>query len=125
MEQYSIYENLESPLIARNIAKKRRKERILNVLSELGIEELKDKYPDQVSGGQRQRIAIARAMVTECPIVFADEPTGALDEENSVVVMELFKKLNEKGRTIIGITHDKKVAQYADRSIILQDGEIV
>lgn len=77
MDQYSIYENLESPLLARNVHKSERKEIIMQTIKDLGIEELKDKYPSQVSGGQRQRIAIARALVTNCPIVLADEPTGA------------------------------------------------
>ncbi len=123
MEEYSVYDNLESPLIARNIRKKERKNRILNVLNELGISDLKDKYPSQISGGQRQRVSIARAMVVDTPIILADEPTGALDEENTKNVMELFTKLHELGKTIVVITHDKKVAEYANRIITLKDGE--
>lgn len=125
MEQYSIYENLESPLLARNVRKASRKKIILQTLTDLGIEALKDKYPTQVSGGQRQRIAIARALVTDCPIVLADEPTGALDEENTRNVMKLLCKMHEEGKTIVLITHDKEVAEYADRILALKNGELM
>ncbi len=91
----------------------------------MGIEALKDKYPAQVSGGQRQRIAIARALVTDCPIVLADEPTGALDEENTRNVMKLLCKMHEEGKTIVLITHDKAVADYAERILILKNGELI
>lgn len=124
MEEYSVYENLESPLIARNIRKRKRKDIILREAEKLGIVDLLDKYPTQISGGQRQRVAIARAMITDSQIVLADEPTGALDEENSAIVMELFCKMHKEGKTIVLITHDKEVARYADRVIVLKNGEI-
>lgn len=124
MEEYSIYENLESPLIARNIRKGKRKEIILEAVEKLGIQELVDKYPTQISGGQRQRVAIARAMITDTPIILADEPTGALDEENTQNVMALFEEMHKAGKTIVLITHDKKVAQYADRILVLRDGRL-
>lgn len=124
MEEYSIYENLESPLIARNVRKGKRKDIILQVVEKLGIEDLMDKYPTQISGGQRQRVSIARAMITDSPIVLADEPTGALDEENTHKVMELFSQMHKEGRTIVLITHDKEVAKYADRVLVLKDGRL-
>lgn len=124
MEEYSIYENLESPLIARNIRKGKRKEIILAAVEKLGIQELVDKYPTQISGGQRQRVAIARAMITDTPLILADEPTGALDEENTRNVMALFEEMHKAGKTIVLITHDKKVAQYADRILVLRDGRL-
>lgn len=124
MEEYSIYENLESPLIARNIRKGKRKEIILEAVEKLGIQELVDKYPTQISGGQRQRVAIARAMITDTPLILADEPTGALDEENTRNVMALFEEMHKAGKTIVLITHDKKVAQYADRILVLRDGRL-
>ncbi len=124
MEEYSIYENLESPLIARNIRKGKRKEIILAIVEKLGIQELVDKYPTQISGGQRQRVAIARAMITDTPLILADEPTGALDEENTRNVMALFEEMHKAGKTIVLITHDKKVAQYADRILVLRDGRL-
>lgn len=124
MEEYSIYENLESPLIARNIRKGKRKEIILEAVEKLGIQELADKYPTQISGGQRQRVAIARAMITDTPLILADEPTGALDEENTRNVMALFEEMHKAGKTIVLITHDKKVAQYADRILVLRDGRL-
>jgi putative ABC transport system ATP-binding protein len=124
MSQYTVFENIESPLTARNINKTERKKIVLEVAKELGIDDLLRKYPNQISGGQRQRTAIARAMAADCRIIFADEPTGALDHDNSVNIMDIFKTLNEKGKTIIVITHDKNVADYADTIIKLSDGRV-
>lgn len=124
MEEYTIYENLESPLIARNVRKGKRRDKILQVVEKLGIQDLLDKYPTQISGGQRQRVAIGRAMITDSPLILADEPTGALDEENTNNVMELFEEMHKEGRTIVLITHDKKVAKYADRILRLRDGRL-
>ncbi len=124
MDEYTVFQNVESPLLARNTPKRERKERILSKLEMLGILDLKDKYPTQLSGGQQQRVAIARALVTEAPILLADEPTGALDESNTKNVMELFKAIHKSGKTVILITHDPQVASYAERIIRLKDGEI-
>lgn len=124
MEEYNVFENIEAPLIARNIKKSERKKRIKEIVEKLGIEELLDKYPGQISGGQKQRVAFARALVTECPIILADEPTGALDEDNTKNVMKKFEDLHKEGKTIILITHDRKVAAYAERIIEIKDGHI-
>lgn len=124
MEEYNVAENIEAPLIARNVRKSERKKRIKETAEKLGIAELLDKYPSQISGGQKQRVAFARAWVTDCPIILADEPTGALDEENTKNVMEQFKAMHEAGKTIVVITHDKMVAAYADRVLNIRDGKI-
>ncbi len=124
MEKYNIYENIELPLVGKNIEKKKRKKRTLELAEQLGIRELLNKYPFQISGGQQQRVAIARALAAENPIILADEPTGALDEENTVNLMGLLKEINSNGKTIIVVTHDLKVAKYCNRIITLTDGRI-
>ena len=89
------------------------------------MEKLEKKYISQMSGGEQQRIAIARAIANEPEILFADEPTGNLDQENSRVVMELLEKLNRKGMTVVMVTHDTAVAEYGTRVIHVEDGKIV
>lgn len=107
------------------LANKRVKdEEIKNLLSTLGIENLIDKYPNEISGGQRQRVAIARALINNPKVIFADEPTGNLDSNNSLKVFELFKELSEKGTTIIVATHDKNLAKMANKIYELKDGKI-
>ena len=81
--------------------------------------------PNQLSGGQKQRVAIARALVSDCKYLLADEPTGALDKNTSRELMELLKKINEAGKTIILVTHDENVAAYAKRIIRIEDGKIM
>lgn len=125
MEEYDVFENIEAPLLARNVRKSVRKKKIREWTEKLGIEELLDKYPSQISGGQKQRVAFARALVVDSPIILADEPTGALDEENTKKVMDLFKALHNDGKTIVLITHDYKVANYADRIVKIKDGKII
>ena len=125
MEEYNVFENIEAPLLARNVRKSVRKKKIRELAEKLGIDELLDKYPSQISGGQKQRVAFARALVTNSPVILADEPTGALDEENTQKVMELFKELHNDGKTIVLITHDNMVANYADRIVNLRDGKVI
>lgn len=124
MDKYTVYENLEAPLLARNVRKKERKKDIMSIASLLGIEDILYKYPTQVSGGQKQRVAIGRTLMVDCQVIYADEPTGALDEENTKNVMDILKYINNKGRTVVVITHDNKVAEYADRVLTLCDGRI-
>lgn len=100
-------------------------EEIKNLLSTLGIENLIDKYPNEISGGQRQRVAIARALINNPKVIFADEPTGNLDSNNSLKVFELFKELSEKGTTIIVATHDKNLAKMANKIYEVKDGKII
>lgn len=125
MNQYTVYENVEVPLIAKNIKKSERKKLIDEVLKKLGIYEQKDKLPMHISGGQQQRTAIARAIVSKTKLVVADEPTGALDEKNSEEILKILKTLNEEGLTIIIVTHDPKVAEQAGRIIELSDGKVI
>ena len=100
------------------------KEEIFDLLKLLNIENLINKYPDEISGGQRQRVAIARALINNPKVIFADEPTGNLDSNNSLKVFELFKELSKKGTTIIVATHDKNLAKMANKIYELKDGKI-
>ena len=100
------------------------KEEIFDLLKLLGIENLIDKYPNEISGGQRQRVAIARALINNPKIIFADEPTGNLDSINSLNVFELFKTFANKGTTIIVATHDKSLAALANKIYEVKDGKI-
>ena len=100
------------------------KEEIFDLLKLLGIENLIDKYPNEISGGQRQRVAIARALINNPKVIFADEPTGNLDSKNSLNVFELFKNLTQKGTTIIVATHDKELASLANKIYEVKDGKI-
>ena len=105
--------------------KKASKQEILELLKSLGIENLIDKYPNEISGGQRQRVAIARAMVNNPKVIFADEPTGNLDSKNSLNVFDLFKTLTKKGTTVIVATHDKNLALKADITYEVKDGKLI
>lgn len=96
-----------------------------SLISMLGIEDRLKHYPDELSGGQKQRIAIARALANNPKVIFADEPTGALDTKTSSEIMELFKILNKEGKTIIIVTHDLEIAQQCDRIIEISDGKII
>ena len=100
------------------------KEEIFDLLKLLGIQNLIDKYPNEISGGQRQRVAIARALINNPKIIFADEPTGNLDSKNSLNVFELFKTFENKGTTIIVATHDKSLAELANKIYEVKDGKI-
>ena len=101
------------------------KEEIFELLRLLGIENLIDKYPNEISGGQRQRVAIARAMANNPKVIFADEPTGNLDSKNSLNVFDLFKTLTKKGTTVIVATHDKNLALKADITYEVKDGKLI
>jgi putative ABC transport system ATP-binding protein len=123
----SIYENIEYPLIMiQNLPEDEREKRVLNLLKEVGMLDLKDKTPEQISGGQMQRVAIARALVTNPKIVFADEPTANLDSKTAHMIIELMKKIQkEHNTTFVFATHDEKIVANVDRLITLVDGEIV
>lgn len=125
VEDFTAIENVMIPL---NFAKKKirdKKEKALEALRSVGIEELAKKPCNKLSGGQKQRVAIARAIVNEPSVILADEPTGALDSKTSAEIMELFKELNEQGRTVIIVTHDMKIAEQCGRVIEISDGNIV
>lgn len=124
MERYTAYENIELPLVVKKIKKSERKKKIQKVAKQLGIVEQLNKLPKQMSGGQQQRIAIARSLVSGADIILADEPTGALDNRNGIELMEMLKELNEIGKTIVLVTHDKEIAKYAKKIIYIKDGRI-
>jgi putative ABC transport system ATP-binding protein len=100
-------------------------ERATNVLKAVGLEDRMDHLPSELSGGQQQRVAIARALVNEPMIIFADEPTGNLDSKSSYEVMAIIKSLHEQGRTIVMVTHEPDIAEYAQRIICVRDGLVV
>lgn len=118
-------ENVEMPLNYAGVPRKARKEIAFRALERVGLAERVDFKPNQLSGGQMQRVAIARAMVNDPKILLADEPTGALDTKSSQQVMDLFQRLNEEGVTILMITHDPEIAQYAGRTVLIRDGELM
>ncbi|NNE69386.1 MAG: ABC transporter ATP-binding protein [Rhodothermales bacterium] len=119
-------ENVELPLLYdRSPGKKKTKELAKEALSMVGLGDRVDHVPSELSGGQQQRVAIARALVTKPAIVLADEPTGNLDSKTSVEVMDLFQTLNDKGITVLLVTHEHDVAEYAKRIIELKDGKII
>ena len=97
----------------------------IKALTDLGIAEQASKKVENMSGGQRQRVAIARAMVNNPPIILADEPTGNLDSTTAAEIMDIFKKLNSRGKTVVVVTHDEAVASYCSRQIVLSDGRLV
>jgi len=125
MKEYTVYENVEMPLIAKGIGFAARKKIVLESLEKVGILDLKNKLPKNISGGQQQRCAIARAIATDNKYLLADEPTGALDKHTTFELMDLLKKINESKKTIILVTHDKDVANYASRIINIEDGKII
>ncbi len=122
LKRNTILENVELPLIYAKLPRKERRERAATMLERMGLGNKMDFYPNQLSGGQQQRVAISRAVVTQPSILLADEPTGALDQKTGAQVMELFHELNEEGRTIIMITHDKHIAEHAGRIVKILDG---
>lgn len=125
IDDLNVNENVELPLIYMGIPKKERQQTVLEVLRSVNMSQRGKHLPSQLSGGQQQRVAIARAIVSKPKLVLADEPTGNLDSKNGLEVMEMLKRLNEQGTTIIMVTHSQHDATYADRIIYLHDGQIV
>ena len=113
------------PLLIRGVSRPTATEKAKEMLSLVGLENHSHHKPNELSGGQQQRVAIARALITNPAILLADEPTGALDSATGKEILELFKELNQRGNTIIQITHDITVAQVADRILHLKDGVLV
>lgn len=117
-------ENTELPMLYSKIGKKDRERRAQEALAQVGLADRADHFPSQLSGGQQQRVAIARALVNHPRILLADEPTGNLDSRTSVEVIEIFQRLNASGLTIILVTHEPDIAQFAKREIVFRDGQI-
>lgn len=121
----SVLENVKLPLMYSNVPEKEWDSRALKAIEAVGLSHRKFHDPARLSGGERQRTAIARALINEPEIIFADEPTGNLDTKTGEAIMEIFENLNRKmGHTLILITHEKEIADYADRIIKVKDGEI-
>jgi putative ABC transport system ATP-binding protein len=119
-------ENAELPLLYNNTVKSReRKERAINALNSVGLSDRLYHKPNQLSGGQQQRVAIARSLVNDPVVILADEATGNLDTRTSYEIMALFQELNEKGKTIVFVTHEPDIARCATRNIIFKDGLIL
>ena len=125
IDELTVYENVELPLIYMGIKAGKCKVRVNKVLEKVNLLHRVNHYPQQLSGGQQQRVAIARAVVTDCKLLLADEPTGNLDSVNGIEVMELLSDLNRQGTTVIIVTHSQRDAMYAHRVIQLLDGQIV
>src|SRR5437016_2303559 len=121
----SALENVELPLVYRGVSKKERRERAVEAMKMVGLEDRMTHKPAELSGGQRQRVAIARALVTQPTLLLADEPTGNLDSRTSIEVMALFQELNDQGITVLLVTHEPDVAQYAKRIVEVRDGRIL
>ena len=122
LSRQTALENVELPLTYAGVAKKERRERALQALTRVGLEDRVNFQPNQLSGGQKQRVAIARALVNRPKILLADEPTGALDSTSGEQVMELFQSLNDEGVSVLMITHDSESAAKAQRKVSLRDG---
>jgi putative ABC transport system ATP-binding protein len=125
IDELTVFENVELPLIYNNVKAADRKIRVEEVLDNLKIMHRRNHYPQQLSGGQQQRVAVARAVVTNPKLILADEPTGNLDSSNGNEVMQLLTELNERGTTIVMVTHSEHDARYSHRIIRMLDGHTV
>lgn len=125
MDELNIHDNIRLPLNYHKMSNSERKQRVNQVMQRMKIGHRAEHYPQQLSGGQQQRVAIARAVVSNPRLILADEPTGNLDSKNGIEVMNLFSELNREGTTIIMVTHSKRDAGFAHRTINLFDGQVV
>lgn len=125
IDELTTYENIETPLLYQKVKGAERKGRVAEMLDRFNIVAKKDLFPNQLACGQQQLVGIARAVVARPSLILADEPTGNLNSEQGREIMELFKKLNQDGTTIIQVTHSEEKARYASRIIHLLDGRIV
>lgn len=126
IENFTVYENVELPLLYNNYGFHQTKKRVLALLEKVGVADKAEKHPRQLSGGQQQRVAIARALINEPKFIIADEPTGALDTHTSNEIMELFKELNKNEKvTVFIVTHDPEVVPFCTRLVKIRDGAII
>lgn len=125
IDELTVFENVELPLIYLNVKTSERKQKVEAVLEKMQIMHRRNHFPQQLSGGQQQRVAVARAVVNKPKLILADEPTGNLDSTNGNEVMQLLTDLNEQGTTIIMVTHSEHDARYSHRIIRLLDGQVV
>lgn len=125
IDELSVYDNIELPLIYNNVSASERKEKVEKIADRLGISHRLKHYPQQLSGGQQQRVAVARALINDPKIILADEPTGNLDSKNGNEVMELLTDLHAQGATILMVTHSDYDASFSQRTILMKDGAIL
>lgn len=125
IDELTVFENIELPLLYNKVPASERKQRVNELMEQIGIAHRASHFPQQLSGGQQQRVAVARALITKPPLILADEPTGNLDSSHGNEVMELICDLHEAGTTIVMVTHSSHDASYSDRIINLLDGQIV
>ncbi|BCJ87546.1 macrolide ABC transporter ATP-binding protein [Effusibacillus dendaii] len=121
----SAVENVELPLLYAGISAKERRKKAVRALEGVGLGEHLNNKPNELSGGQQQRVSIARALVNNPVILLADEPTGALDTKTSIEIMSIFQQLNDAGKTVILVTHEPDIAEYAKRIVRFRDGEVI
>jgi putative ABC transport system ATP-binding protein len=124
LDSLTVYENLDIPLSYRNIKKSERQSIVCDALDRFNMVGKKDLYPNQLSGGQQQLVGIARAMIANPKLILADEPTGNLHSNQGKEIMDMFKKLNDEGVTIVQVTHNERNAEYGNRIIQIEDGWI-
>jgi len=125
IQTFTVLENVEIPMVLKEVEIDERRERAGSILDSLELGHRLNYYPSQLSGGQQQRVAIARALVNDPAIILADEPTGNLDTKSGVMVFDILNDLHDQGKTIVLITHDPNLAQKTERTIRMQDGEVV
>ncbi len=125
IDELTVFENVELPLIYTGVKAAERKQRVEEVLTKVQIMHRRSQFPQQLSGGQQQRVAVARAVVNHPKLILADEPTGNLDSSNGNEVMQLLTELNEQGTTIVMVTHSEHDARFSHRVIRMLDGQVV
>ena len=125
IDELSVYDNIELPLIYNNVSSSERKKKVETIAERLGISHRLKHYPQQLSGGQQQRVAVARALINDPKIILADEPTGNLDSKNGNEVMELLTDLHAQGSTILMVTHSDYDASFSQRTIFMKDGMVL
>ncbi len=125
LANFTAQENVEAPMVLFKVSKKERKERTLSLLEKVGLADRAHHYPGELSGGQQQRVAIARALANNPPILIGDEVTGDLDSESGLAIMRVLAQLNEEGMTIVYVTHDPRMSEFAQRLIHMYDGKLL
>lgn len=124
LDTFTLRDNILLPLVLAGMGYRAMEARLLPLVRELGIDQLMDKYPYEVSGGQKQRAAVARALIAGPKIILADEPTGALDSRATDSLLATFRQINQRGQTILMVTHSVKAASHADRVLFIKDGQV-
>ncbi|VAW37850.1 ABC-type antimicrobial peptide transport system, ATPase component [hydrothermal vent metagenome] len=125
LANFTALENVEAPMVLAKVGRKERLERANKLLERVGLGDRTHHYPSELSGGQQQRVAIARALANNPPILIGDEMTGDLDSETGFAIMRLIQELNKEGMTVVFVTHDPRMAEFAGRVIELQDGKLL